>query len=71
MSDDVVGQMRAMLQSAQTLSRSDSPFARVSAERIAVILVDALLELDLEMDNPWDEMPAVAAGRGTDAEGRR
>lgn len=64
MGDDVVRQMRGMLQSAQALSRSDNPFAKVSGERIAVILVDALFELDLAMDNPWDAMPAIAEAPG-------
>lgn len=64
MSEDAVRRMRAMLRSAQALSRSDNLFARVSGERIAVILVDALLELDTGLDDPWDELPGAFPGGG-------
>ncbi len=56
-----VERMRAMLEAARALSRSDNLFASISGERIAMILVDALFEMDVEMDNPWDELPAVHA----------
>ena len=58
---DEVRRMRSMLDAARALSRSDNLFASISGERIAVILVDALFELDPDMDNPWDELPATAA----------
>ena len=62
MTDDLVNQMRDLLKGAEALSRSDNLFAKVSGERIAVILVDALLELDLDMVDPWDALPSSMAG---------
>jgi hypothetical protein len=56
-----VERMRAMLEAARALSQSDNLFASISGERIAVILVDALFELDTSMDDPWNELPAVHA----------
>lgn len=55
MSDDI-GRMREMLAAARALSRSGNLFASISGERIAVILVDALCEMDVDMDDPWDEL---------------
>ncbi len=60
MNDDV-SRMRGMLDAARALSQSDNLFASISGERIAVILVDALFEMDPAMDDPWDELPAAAA----------
>ncbi len=58
---DDIGRMREMLDAARALSRSDNLFASISGERIAVILVDALFEMDPAMDDPWDELPALHA----------
>ncbi len=61
MDDDTVKLMRDLLDGAKTLSRSGNTFAKVSGERIGVILVDALLELDLDMADPWDALPSTNA----------
>ena len=58
--EEDVGRMRDMLIAARALSRSDSLFASISGERIAAILVDALFEMDVDMDDPWSELPAAS-----------
>ena len=57
--EDDVRRMREMLAAARALSRSGNLFASISGERIAVILVDALFEMDVGMDGPWDELAVV------------
>ncbi len=61
MEDDTIKLMHDLLEGSKTLSRSDNIFAKVSGERIGVILVDALLELDLDMTDPWDALPSTNA----------
>lgn len=56
-------QLYEILHAVQALARSDNALVRVSAERIAAISIDALMELDPGMDNPWDALPWVEASR--------
>ena len=54
----VVEALYEILERARTLSEDDNPLVRVSAERIGVIVVDALVDLDPEnFDDPWESVP--------------
>jgi hypothetical protein len=55
--EDIRG-LHELLSRVAPLCKSDNLLVRVSAERIAVILVDTLFEIDPDaMVNPWDEFP--------------
>lgn len=60
MNEDLA-RLRSVLEAVSPLCRAENMLVRVSAERMAAIVVDALFELDPQaMDDPWDALPWVA-----------
>jgi hypothetical protein len=64
MSPETLQRMRALIEQAKPLCASENIFVKTAGDRIVAILVDALVEIDLTMANPWDELPAVKSARG-------
>ncbi len=61
MGSQTVQLIRALIEQAMPLCSSDNLLVQTSGNRIVAILVDALMEIDLTMVNPWDELPAVSS----------
>jgi hypothetical protein len=66
MSQDAIQDMRDLLARAKPLCASNNPFVRVAGERIVTILLDTLVELDMTLVNPWDEVPALQQTAGAE-----
>jgi hypothetical protein len=54
--------LRKVLGCAAPLRASSNPALQVVGERLAVIVVDTMLELDPEYDGPWDDLLVSAEG---------
>lgn len=50
--------LRGLLDAATALRASEDPIALVVGERVGAIAVDALLELDLDYADHWDDLLA-------------
>lgn len=62
MDDEAVAQLNGLLGAVAPLCASENVLVRVSAERIAAIVVDVLFELDpVGLDRPWDALPWVGS----------
>jgi hypothetical protein len=58
--DEAVAQLNELLGAVAPLCASKNVLVRISAERIAAIVVDVLFELDPGgLDHPWDALPWV------------
>jgi hypothetical protein len=53
---DEIPRLRALLEEAKALRNSENVFVSMAAERIGVILVDALYEVDDDMVDPWQHL---------------
>lgn len=54
--------LRTVLEEAKRLCESENIFVRVAGERIAVIAVDALYELDDSLIDPWEHLTVEVPG---------